>query len=272
MPGALAKALVFDGTRRYRVPAAERALALLEFLAGENEPHGVSELSRSTGIPKSSCFSLLLTLEQAGYVTRNADDEWTLTLRLYQVGMRAARSVNALVLAKPILQQLVDRTALTAHLGMLEGSRVIYAEKVDAPGMVRFETYPGKPASLHLTAIGRAVASLLDERQLGRLLDGYEFVGGANCRLRSKTAFQRELGRVRAQGFAFENEEETAGVVCVAAPVRDTGSATVAAVGVTALAAQLRELTLERVSATVREAADELALLLGDRHPAGVVS
>ena len=262
---------MFDGAERYRVPAAARALALLEFLAGASEPHGVSDLSRSTGIPKSSCFSLLLTLEHAGYVTRNEHDEWSLTLRLHHVGMLAARRVSALVLAKPILQELVDDTGLTAHLGLLEGGRrVIYAEKVDAPGMVRFETYPGKPASLHLTAIGRAVASLLDERQLGRLLDGYEFERGANCRLRSKSAFLRELARVRQQGFAFENEEETVGVVCVAAPVLNTGPATVAAVGVTALAAQLRELTLDVVSSRVREAAGGLALLLGDRRPASV--
>jgi DNA-binding IclR family transcriptional regulator len=256
---------VSETSTRYRVPAAARALALFEFLAGDREPRGVSFLARNVGIPKSSCFSLLLTLEQAGYVTRNSNDEWALTLRLYHVGMLAARNVNALVVAKPVLEELVDRTGLTAHLGMLESTRVIYAEKVDAPGMVKFETYPGKQASLHLTAIGRAVASLLDERQLDRVLDGYAFAPGANCRLRSKSAFLRELARVRAEGFAFENEEETVGVVCVAAPVRSSGAATVAAVGVTALAAQLRELTLDVVSARVREAADQLSLLLDAR-------
>jgi len=256
---------VFEARARYRVPSATRALALLEFLAGEREPRGVSYLSRGMGIPKSSCFSLLLTLEGAGYVTRNDSDEWSLTLRLYHVGMLAARSVNVLVLAKPILQELVDRTGLTAHLGVLEGNRVLYADKVEAPGMVRFDTYPGKQASLHLTAIGRAVASLLDERQLDRLLDGYEFERGANCKLRSKSSFQRELVRVRAQGFALENEEETPGVICVAAPVQAAGAVTAAAVGITALAAQLRELTLEMVSASVREAADALSLLLGER-------
>jgi hypothetical protein len=124
---------------------------------------------------------------------------------------------------------------------------VIYALKVEAPGMVRFETYPGKPASLHLTAIGRALASALPDGELDRVLDGYEFTPGANCAIRSRPAFERELQRVRSRGFAFENEEEMAGVFCVAAQVRDVGTGS--AVGVTALAAQLRELTLHAVSA-----------------------
>jgi DNA-binding IclR family transcriptional regulator len=260
---------VFDSATRYKVPAAARALTLLEFLAGEREPRGVSFLARSVGIPKSSCFSLLATLEEAGYVARNADDEWSLTMRLYHVGMVSARNVNLLALAQPILQELVDRTGLTAHLGVLEGSRVIYAEKVDAAGMVRFDTFPGKEASLHLTAIGRVVASLLDERRLERLLDGYVFTPGASCRLRSREAFLRELARIRVRGFAFENEEETAGVVCIAAPVH---AASAAAVGVTALAAQLRERSVKVVSARVREAADSLSLLVLERVPLAVRS
>jgi DNA-binding IclR family transcriptional regulator len=250
-------------TARYRVPAVRRVLALLESLARERDPCGVSALARRLGIPKSSCFSLLQTLEEAGYVRRNERDEWSLTLRIYHVGIMAARNVDVLVVAQPILQQLADRTGLTAHLGVLEGGQVIYALKVEAPGMVKFETYPGKPASLHLTAIGRALASALAESELDRVLDGYEFSPGANCAIRSRQAFDRELRRVRTRGFAFENEEETAGVVCVAAPVSDVGAGSAAAVGVTALAAQLRELTLDAGSAHVMRAARTLSLELG---------
>jgi len=166
-----------DGAR-YHVPAALRALAVLEYLASAQEPRGASFLARRLGIPKSSCFSLLLTLEQAGYVRRNGRDEWSLTLRIYHIGMRAARNLDVLVLAQPILQELVDDLGLTAHLGVFERGRVVYALKVETPGMVRFETYPGKPATLHLTAVGRAVASILGKRELDGLLDGVDRLDG----------------------------------------------------------------------------------------------
>jgi DNA-binding IclR family transcriptional regulator len=256
--------LTGDGAR-YHVPAALRALALLEYLASAQEPCGASFLARRLGIPKSSCFSLLLTLEQAGYVRRNGRDEWSLTLRIYHIGMRAARNLDVLVLAQPILQELVDDLGLTAHLGVFERGRVVYALKVETPGMVRFETYPGKPATLHLTAVGRAVASILGKRELDGLLDGYEFTPGANCAIRSRRAFMRELARVRSGGFAVEDEEETIGVACVAAPVSYADGNSAAAIGVTALAAQLQELTADVVGARVVDAANALSLLLGDR-------
>ena len=61
------------------------------------------------------------------------------------------------------------------------------------------------------------------------------------------------------------DEEETIGVTCVAAPVSHTGATPAAAVGVTALAAQLHELTRDAVSARVVGAAQALSLLLGER-------
>ena len=80
-----------DGSR-YRVPAAARTLSLLEFLASAREPQGVSAVARRLGIPKSSCFALLSTLEEADYVRRNARDEWALTLKIYHVGVSAHSS------------------------------------------------------------------------------------------------------------------------------------------------------------------------------------
>ena len=82
-----------DG-RSYRVPAAARALALLELLAASSAPIGASAAARAIGIPKSSCFALLSTLEQAGYVRRSQRDEWALTLRIYHLGLRAARNTD----------------------------------------------------------------------------------------------------------------------------------------------------------------------------------
>jgi DNA-binding IclR family transcriptional regulator len=255
---------------RYRVPAAARTLAVLEFLSTAREPQGVSAVARRLRIPKSSCFALLSTLEEAGYARRNARDEWALTLRIYHVGVSAAQNVDIMVVAQPILNDLCDATGLTAHLGLFDGNSIIYALKVDPPGrMVKFDTYPGKQASAHLTAIGRAVASVLSERDLEALLDGYEFTPGDNSQIRDRDSFMAELQAVRRHGFAFENEEETFGVACLAAAVLYAGGAAAAAVGVTALAPQIHEASVETVSAQVMKAAGWLSALLDDHRTAG---
>lgn len=249
---------------RYRVPAAARALALLEFLADQSDPFGVSVIARRVSIPKSSAFSLLLTLEEAGYVRRNEHDQWALTHRLYHAGMRAARNLDILAIAPPILRNLCAKTTLTAHLAIFERDEAVYALKAETVGMVRFDTYPGKPAALHLTAVGRAIAAVLPEDELANLLDGYDFSGGTHRALRTLDEFAKALEDVRSQGFAFEDEEETTGVSCVAAPVTYAEGQSVAAIGVTALAAQIDELTLGSVGKSVIDAAASLSHLLGE--------
>lgn len=248
---------------RYRVPAAARTVSVLELLAGASKPLGVSEIARQLKIPKSSSFALLSTLEDAGYVRRNADDEWMATLRLYHLGIRVAQNIDILIVAQPIINELSDATGMTAHLGMFDGRSVVYALKVEPrASMIKFDTYPGKVASVHLTAIGRAVASVLEERDLARLLDHYDFGGGFNSRIRSRASFTAEIGRVRARGYSLENEEETVGVACIAAPLSYAAGQGAAAVGVTALAAQVREASVEMVAERVKQAADSLSALL----------
>jgi IclR family transcriptional regulator, KDG regulon repressor len=256
-----------EAARRYRVPAAARVLALIEFLAAARTPMGVSETARQMGIPKSSCFALMTTLEQAGYVRRDERDEWTLTLRIYHVGVSAAKNVDIQASAQPVLSGLCAATGLTSHLGLFDGSSIIYALKVDPPGgMVRFDTYPGKHASPHLTAIGRAIAAAMSKSDLEGLLEGYQFAGGEHSKIRSRSRFMEELRRTRERGYAIEMEEETLGVACIAAPVTHSVAA---AIGVAALAGQIKEKSIEAISAEVVAAADSLSALLGEHEPAG---
>ena len=250
---------------RYRVPAAARALALIEFLADTRSPLGVSEIARRVDIPKSSCFALLTTLREAGYVRRSQQDEWSITLKVHHVGMQAARSVDLVLLAQPALERLRDETGMTVHLGIPEHESVVYALKVESPGMVRFDTYPGKPASLHLTALGLVISAFTPERELAQALRTYRFEGGTSAAISTRSEFDARLRLVRDDGVVFEDGEENTGVGCVAAPVFGERGRVAGAVGITALTAQLESFGIERSQSAVRAAADEVSRMVGSR-------
>ena len=239
---------------RYHVPAIERAVAVLELLAENRDDPTLSQIARELGIPKSSCLTILSTLESVGYVTRDARDVWSLTLRMYHIGMKRARSLDILTLARPVLQKLRDKTGLTTHLALADPQGAVYALKVNAPGLIQFDTYPGKRASLHLTAVGCLVAAYMSPEQRRSCLANYRFEGGAGSAISSRKAFAERLNDVCARGYAFEDGEEVAGVRCIAAPVLDHAGRIVAAVGITGLIEQVRdrcvpELALETISA-----------------------
>jgi IclR family KDG regulon transcriptional repressor len=248
---------------RYRVPAVSRALSIMEFLADRHEASGVSAIARALDIPKSSCFSILSTLEVSGYAKRDDKDLWSLTLRIHQVGLSRAHKVDILNVAQPELERLRDATALTAHLGLAEGDGVLYALKVEPPGIIRFDTYPGKRASLHLTAIGRVIAAYMRPEELDAILAEYRFEGGTERAVRSREAFEEQLRIVRANGYALEDEEETYGACCIAAPVTDHHDRLNAAVGVTGLATQISSSSVGELSEHVIAAAESISHLLG---------
>jgi DNA-binding IclR family transcriptional regulator len=249
--------------KSYAVPAVARAMAILAFLAKADKPYGVTKIAREVGLPKSSCFAILLTLEDEGYVRRTAETEWVLTLRLYYVAVEKARGVALLREAESTLHHLRDITGLTTHLAVVEGVDVFYAMKVDGPGHVRFVTHAGRRVSLHLTAVGRAIAAFLDDDTLSGLLHGYEFTGGTETAIASANEFAQALVTVRSAGYALEEGEEMTGVGCIAAPIVDHRGSCRSAIGVTFISSALDRDRVEEVARMVVDAAQSLGARLG---------
>jgi IclR family acetate operon transcriptional repressor len=256
-----------EGKLRYHVPAVERAIALMEYLAVQARPQRLAEIAATVGLAKSTCFTILSTLENCGYVEQSATLEWSLTLKTYTVGVTRIRRSGWVDLIREFLEELQRNTGLTAHLGVLDGTHVVYVLKSTAPGLVAFNTYPGLRTSLHLTALGRAMCSSMSAEGRKRLLEGYRFVGGRENAPKSREAFELIVARAEARGFAIELEDEEEGVGCIAAPIR-TGARVPAAIGITALAVHLGN-KLDHLGQLVRDVAAEISEAIGQADPNG---
>ncbi len=248
--------------RSYRVPAISRALAVIELFARSRRPLTLSAVSRAIGIPKSSCLSILSTLESCDYIRRFPDHGWGLTFKVYSVGMEAAAGLDILTFSARILERLRDETGLTAHLALPLGNTIVYAQKVEASGIVRFDTYPGKVASLHHTAVAPAILAYLEPSELESFLSGYRFTGGTNAAAHTRREYEERLAEIRNRGYAGENEEGRKGVGCLAAPVFDFSSHVIGSVGLTGLSSDIGE-HASVLGEKVMKAARDLSLLAG---------
>jgi DNA-binding IclR family transcriptional regulator len=244
-------------------PAIERGLAILELLSADGRARGVSEIARELGFPKSSCHGLLETLERAGYVARGSADTWSPTLRMHLVGLQVAARGGVLREAQQQLERLRDATGLSCHLGIRDGASIVYAAKAAPPGMVQFDTGPGKRGTLHLTAIGQVFSAWMEPAELDRMLRLSPLLGGTARAAATRDEFERRLETVRTSGYAFEDEQEMVGVRCIAAPVFERpGRMVAAAVGITGLASQITDARLDELAALVVASADDLSARL----------
>lgn len=218
--------------------SVERAFSILEFLNASKRGWNISEMSRKLNIPKSTTHVLVTTLDQLGYL-RQSSRKFHLSAKMFGLG-RNAITENALPqIALPQLRWLVQETKLTAHLGILEKNQVVFVQKVDGPGIIKFDTYIGKCSALHCTALGKALLAYQSPERVSALLTNYSFDRFTKRTIDSVSGFMTELARVREQCFAVDDEEEELGIRCIAVPIFAEGNV-IGALSVTGTTTQIK--------------------------------
>lgn len=245
-----------------------RALAVLEFLDTSQRGWNISELSRKLDVPKSTMHLILLTLERLGYVSREPGSrDYTLSVKVCELGRSLMRNVMLPDIALPHLEDLVRQVRLTAHLAILEHDQAIYVQKVDCPGLIKFDTYVGKRTNLHCTAVGKVLLAHSPENKSQHILEREPFARYTRHTITSAVLLRKELIKVRQRGYAVDDEEEELEVRCIAVPVfRPTGEF-VAALGVTGTVGQVRTDMIEGLATHMRETGQNI--IRGSRRTVG---
>lgn len=235
--------------------SVSKALLLLESLNAAEAPAGVSALARSTGMPKSTAFRLLAYLEESGFVER-AGKAYQLGRRLFELGNNVdyCRPDGVRDVALPFMTDLHTRTGMTVHLGVLEGTDVVYLEKIHGLRTSPVRTAVGGRSPASCTALGKALLAFSDRSQLRAVVEK-GLASRTQYSIRQPGMFMQQVQEVRRTAIAFDREESHLGLSCVAAPIVVAGRA-VAALSVSG---PTKPLPAETHSALVRQAAVEVS-------------
>jgi IclR family acetate operon transcriptional repressor len=239
----------------YAIRAVDRVLDILDFLQGASGSVSLGDLSQAAGLPKSSAFRYLATLESRGYVVRDTDGE-SYRLGLAFRPMRPRDLSLLAAIARPRMEELCRRFEETINLGVLDGNRVAYLEMVESPRAMRFAARPGHRDPIHSSALGKALAGRLAEAEVRRIL-AVEGMPGLTARtITEPDGYLRELADVRAQGFALDNGENEDGGRCVGVALPEPLPA---ALSLSAPAARFPSDRVAEVAAALRRASEEIA-------------
>ncbi|OYN74943.1 IclR family transcriptional regulator [Mycolicibacterium sphagni] len=184
----------------------------------------LAQIVRRTGLPRSSAHRMLERLVALRWLRRDGRD-YELGMRLVELGSLALHQDRIHRAAIPLLRDLHRATGLVVHLAVLDGSDVVYLEKIGEQMGAAIPTRVGGRQPAHCTAVGKAILGENDTTEID--------LSNRRTRYSIATAAQleAELAKVRAHGVAFEREESLPGFGCVAAPIGPAGHA-VAAVSV----------------------------------------
>ncbi|OLP02925.1 IclR family transcriptional regulator [Mycolicibacterium porcinum] len=184
----------------------------------------LAEIVRRTGLPRSSAHRILERLVHLRWLRRDGRD-YELGMRLVELGSLALHQDRIHQAAIPLLRDLHRATGLVVHLAVLDGSDVVYLEKIGDQMVAAIPTRIGGRQPAHCTAVGKAILADNPSAEVDLTERKTRFS------ISTERQLVTELSKVRAHGVAFEREESLAGFGCVAAPIGPIGGA-VAAVSV----------------------------------------
>jgi len=249
-----------------KVPAVDRAFATIELLAASNGGLSISTVARRLKVPKSSVHLIMTTLEDRGYLRKDLPShKYFIGLRLTELARVALENFELRKRSKPLMADLAAKIDLTVHMAVLDGSEAALIERIQSPGSVQLDTWVGQRMHVNCTALGKALLACLSEEEFKRTIQGRRLIKHNQYTICSIAKLRDELNRIRAAGYAVDNEEEEIGVRCIGAPIFDHTGKVIAAISAAGTTAQIPMERIEKFAKYVRETADRISLTLGYR-------
>ncbi len=215
-----------DELDRYRAPALDKGLDILELLAGEEEGLSQAEIAKALGRTPNEQYRMLERLVRRGYVARNASDRYELTLKLFGLA-HFHRPIRRLVSqATPLMRALSVRMMQSNHLAVYDRAAVTVIAQMDAPGYWGLAIRVGARVDLFNTGSGHVLLAFQSEEARAMMIAQQE--GAVEEQPRPKDLEER-LAQIRQRGYEVAQSQQTAGVCNLSAPVLGGDGAALAA-------------------------------------------
>ena len=240
-----------------------RGLDVLETVA--SGVCNLPELAARLGLNRSTAHRLAATLVERRYLTFVPRTGYGLGPKSLELGYQARVQLNIPRVARNHLEQLAAQTGDTVHLGVLDGTRALYLDKIPGRRRVEISSRVGELQPLRSTGLGKAL--LLDEDD-ARLKDFYRCENGREQQYRvSETTWLRRMRDYAKRGCAFDLEENEDRIRCVASPIRDATGSIKASISVSSAAQYMNDERMQTLAGQVRWTAEQISRELGWEAP-----
>jgi IclR family acetate operon transcriptional repressor len=241
------------------VQSVDRALQIIETLAEDDKGYRLTDLAIRTGLSPSTVHRLLTTLENRRFVQFDRDEsKWHIGAQSFVVGSTFTRRWNCAAQALPYLRKLRDQTRETANLAVVDDETIIVVSRIESREIMRSLTKVGGRVAMIASGLGKAVLAAYSDDDVNAIIRRQGMPRLTEKSIVRPGELFKELGTVRRQGYALDDEEARLGLRCVAAVVFNDCSEPFAAISVSGTAARLTDDRLPEIGAIVHQIAAEL--------------
>ena len=246
------------------IKSLQRAINILDLFDEQMVELGITEIAETLGLHKSTAAGLVYTLEHNGYLDQDPETrKYRLGFKLVERASTRLDQIDVRQVALPFLQELRAWCGESVNLAVLDGEQIVYIERLTTTQSLGMRAKVGYRAPLHCTALGKAILSGMPQGKVEEFIAQYGLPAFTANSITDCAQFLQEMDRVREQGFAVDNEENEAGVRCVAAPIFDHTGQPAAAVSISSPVLRFPLSEVPHYGQKVIEAANAISERLG---------
>ena len=255
-----------SGEKYFFIGSLAKGIKVMELLA-EQKQLTVSGVARLLGSNRAVSHRFLATLRELGYVEKDEDDRYRLTFKVFELGMKVANRFEIRQIARPLMQELALASGETVNLGHFDGKGILHVDKIDSLEILRMDSPIGSRAPAYCTALGKAVLAFLPRDEFERFLSQVTLKPHGPNTITTKKNFRLAVDDIRNRGYAVDDQEMSAGLRCVAAPVFDHTGRAAYAISVSGPSLRMTPKRIEDIHPLVQKKCRQLSQQLGHTTP-----
>ena len=241
------KVHIMKSKKDYYIKSVIKSLNILDLFSESRQELSISEINKALNLGLSTTYRLLGTLKYKNYIEQNP---LNLKYKLGYAFLNKAFLVShneADIIKKsiPYLENLRDFTKESVSLVVLDATNIVYIAKVDSYELLRSNIEIGKKFPAHKTASGKVLLAHLSSKKINQIYN----MDKSSVDL-DVSELRQSLEKVKEEGIAFDDEEATTGIRCIAAPIRDIDGEVSTAISISGPTIRF---TLEKIDLWKRE-------------------
>jgi len=245
--------------KKYGAPSVKKAFAILSAISASKNGMGVSDLAKKLKMAKSTVHGMTSALEELGAVMRDpSSKKYKLGFTLLEIGRSAYSRIDLETSARPVTEQLMQKTRTSVFLGILNWDQVTILDIVESRQDLHITAPVGSTVPLFAGAVGKVFLASMPEEQAFKMVKSKGLPRFTDKSIVDADSYFNELQHVRNRGYAVDDEEYILGVRAVASPLTGLGQLR-AAIWAVGFKANLDDRRMQTLAEEVLRAARDIS-------------
>jgi len=253
----------------YQAPSVKKAFQILRLIADSVQGLGISDLAKELGISKGTVHGITAALQELGAIKRDPDTKrYSLGLTLFELGRLAYSQVDLKDLARPVMEDLMEKTRESVFLGVLNGDHVTILDIVESRHDLKITSPVGTILPLFAGSTGKVFLAAMKEEKALEIIQSKGLPRYTENSITDPDRYIEEIRRVKQVGYATDDGEYIMGVRAVTCPIK-ADRHLVSAIWVVGFKASLGDQEMKTVVEETKRAAEAISRRIQEQYTAG---